>query len=316
MGVLVGASGCVRSYALGAAADALSASGKTFSSDDDPELIEAATPFALKTMESVLEQDPTHRGLLTSLASGFTQYGYAFVKEEADRQQEEDFDRASTLRLRARKLFMRARDYAVRGLEVEHPGFRAVLADDVSRAVADMTIEDVPLLYWLAASMALVVATGRDEPSIFADYTKVRPIAQRALDLDESWEMGVIHDLFISIESGFPDGRVDRAREHFARSIALAGGRRVGTYVSFAEGVSVKTQNLKEFQQMLDAALAIPVDDFLDGRLANVIMRRRAVWLKARVEDLFLDVSEREDARPSPTVDTVGRSDVDLEGAE
>lgn len=304
----------MRSYALGAAADALSASGKTFAADDDPELIEAATPFALKTMESVLEENPTHRGLLTALASGFAQFGFAFVKEEADRRQEDDFDRSAALRLRAQKLFVRAREYAIRGLEVDHPGFRAALSEDAARAVAAMTIDDVPRLYWLAASMGLVVATGKDDPLIFADYTKVRPIAQRVLELDEAWGQGVIHDLFISIESGFPDGSVERARAHFDRSIALSGGRRVGTYVSFAEGVSVKTQNLQEFNQMLDAALAITVDDFLDERLANVIMRRRALWLKARVEDLFLDLSEQE-GTPS-TMDAIGRSDVDPEGAE
>src|SRR5262245_45876999 len=78
------ASGCsVRNYALGQVGDALATSGTTFGSDDDPELIRAAAPFSLKLMESVLAGLPSHEGLLAAAASGFTQYAYAFVQQEA-----------------------------------------------------------------------------------------------------------------------------------------------------------------------------------------------------------------------------------------
>ena len=66
--------GCVRSLATGALADALSGTS-SLSSDDDPELVRDAAPFGLKTMESLLPEQPHHKGLLTALASGFTQYG-------------------------------------------------------------------------------------------------------------------------------------------------------------------------------------------------------------------------------------------------
>src|SRR4026207_168032 len=79
------ASGCsIRRYAMNQAADALAASGSTFASDNDPELIKAAAPFSLKLMETFLAENPRHSGLLTAAASGFTQYAYAFVQQEAD----------------------------------------------------------------------------------------------------------------------------------------------------------------------------------------------------------------------------------------
>src|SRR2546427_12543180 len=74
-----------RALASKAMADALSGTGSGFASDDDPELVREAVPFALKTMESLLPEQPEHVGLLTALASGFTQYGYAFVQQDADR---------------------------------------------------------------------------------------------------------------------------------------------------------------------------------------------------------------------------------------
>src|SRR5213594_50551 len=84
-------SGCsIRRYALNEAADALAARGSTIASDDDPELIKAAAPFSLKLMESFLAEDPRHSGLLAAAASGFTQYAYAFVREDADETEPRD----------------------------------------------------------------------------------------------------------------------------------------------------------------------------------------------------------------------------------
>ncbi len=117
-------SGCsLRRYALNKATDALAQSGASFASDDDPELIKAATPFSLKLMESLLAQNPRHSGLLAAAASGFTQYAYAFVQEDADEAEPGDLAAAEALRARARRLYLRAERYGLRGLEVKHPGF-------------------------------------------------------------------------------------------------------------------------------------------------------------------------------------------------
>ena len=51
--------GCsVRKMAVNKLGDALAESGTTFASDDDPELVKAAVPFALKLMESLLGREP------------------------------------------------------------------------------------------------------------------------------------------------------------------------------------------------------------------------------------------------------------------
>src|SRR5436190_14859686 len=95
--------------------DALAAGGTTFASDDDPELVKAAVPFSLKLMESLLEENPHHKGLLFATASGFTQYAYAFVQQEADESEDTDVKAASELKARARRLYLRARNYGLRG---------------------------------------------------------------------------------------------------------------------------------------------------------------------------------------------------------
>jgi predicted anti-sigma-YlaC factor YlaD len=59
--------------------------------------------------------------------------------------------------------------------------------------------------------------------------------------------------------------------------------------VSFAEVVSVGTQNKKEFQETLNAALKIDINRAPDQRLANVLAQRRAAWLLSRIDELFLE---------------------------
>ena len=129
------ASGCsVERLATNRIADTLAGSGTTYASDDDPELVEAALPFSLKLMESVLAETPEHRGLLSATSAAFTQYAYAFVQQEGDALALDDSDAAWVSWNRARKLYLRARDYGLRGLEVAHPGFRQALAADRAAA--------------------------------------------------------------------------------------------------------------------------------------------------------------------------------------
>ena len=122
--MLIAASGCsVKKFAINKLGDSLANSGTTYSADDDPELVGQALPFSLKLVESLLAESPAHRGLLFAAASGFTAYAYAYVQEDADEIGDRDPNAAAALRARARRLYLRARGYALRGLAVEHPDF-------------------------------------------------------------------------------------------------------------------------------------------------------------------------------------------------
>jgi predicted anti-sigma-YlaC factor YlaD len=117
-------SGCsIKKFAANRVGDALAGGGTTFASDEDAELVKAAAPFSLKLMESVLAETPKHKGLLAAASSGFTQYAYAFVQQEAEEMEEQDIQASLEMGQRARKLYLRARDYALRGLDTAHPGF-------------------------------------------------------------------------------------------------------------------------------------------------------------------------------------------------
>jgi predicted anti-sigma-YlaC factor YlaD len=287
--------GCsVRKVAVNALAGALAAGGDTYATDDDPELVAAAVPFGLKTIEALLVETPKHDGLLLAAASGFTQYAFAFVQSEADLLEEKDLARASALRARARKLYPRALRYGLRGLEVRHPGFEAGLRDDALRekTLAGTTKADVPLLYWTGAAWGAAISLSKENAELTADQGLAEALERRALSLDEAFGQGAIHDFFISFEGGRPPaagGSVERARKHLDRAVALSGGKRAAPYVSFAETVSVGAQNRAEFEELLKKALAVDPDAVPELRLANTVSLRRAAWLLARADELFLE---------------------------
>ena len=275
-------------------ADALAAGGDSYATDDDPELVAAAVPFGLKTMESLLAEAPDHDGLLLAAASGFTQYGYAFVQQEADVVEAKDLARATALRARARRLYARALRYGLRGLEARHPGFGKGLRDETLRekTLAAATKGDVPLLYWTGAAWGAAISLSKEDAELTADQGLAEALERRALALDETFGKGAVHDFFIAFEGGRPPaagGSVERARTHFERAVALSAGRRAAPFVSFAETVSVGTQNRAEFEELLNKALAIDPDAVPELRLANTVAQRRAAWLLARADELFLE---------------------------
>ncbi|MEE8138164.1 MAG: TRAP transporter TatT component family protein, partial [Thermoanaerobaculia bacterium] len=278
-GLLLASAGCsIRSLAINALAKSLAASGDVFASDEDPELVRDATPFALKTMETLLAEKPKHKGLLLSACRGFAQYAYAFVETEAEELEEVDYAAASREYGRALKLYLRARDYCLRSLELESPGIRGRLESFPEAAVVELDEELVPLLFWTGASWGGAISLGQDRPEIVVDLPAVRALIGRVFELDEAYDRGAVHGAMIVVEA-LPEamgGSPERARHHFQRAVELSGGLDAGPYVILAESVSVAAQDWREFESLLEQALAIDPDGEPGLRLANTIAQRRA----------------------------------------
>jgi len=286
--------GACKTVATRSLADALSSSGETYASDDDPELVRAAVPFGLKTMEGVLEQEPRHVDLLTSLASGFTSFAYAFVATDADLADLEGrVADARPLHARAKRLFLRARAYGLRGLEVRHPGLGEALrgVTGAQRALASAKKEDVPLLYWAASAWALAIAHGKDDMHLVAELPAPVEMLERALTLDEGWGAGALHEFFVSYDAtrtAAQGGGPERARAHLERALQLCMNQKLGPRVAFAEGVLVQTQNRAEFSRVLEDVLRADAEAYPKYRLVNILAQRRARALLAHADDLFL----------------------------
>ena len=288
-------SGCsLKTYAINMVGDALSSGDSVYETDDDLELVGAALPFGLKLTESLLSQSPNHPGLLLSACQGFVLYAYAYVSYPAELAAETDLDRARLQRNRARRLYMRAFGYCVRGLERSYPGFGQMLLTDARAAVARVTPKDVerdvPWLYWTAASLGLAVSMSQGNAAMIARLPDVHALMERALELDESWDDGALHEFAITL-AGASTGELDVAliKEHYDRAVELSGDTSASVHIAYAEAVSVPQQDGTEFRAMLDLALAVDPDATPENRLVNLLAHRRARWLALRVDELILE---------------------------
>src|SRR5258706_16336129 len=113
--------GCalVKRRAVGMVASTLASSGDVFTRDDDLELVGDAIPFGLKLYESLLDSAPTNKDLLIATCSNFTQYCVAFLETEAAvLGAAQHHDEVAHLNQRALKMYLRAKGYCMKAIDV------------------------------------------------------------------------------------------------------------------------------------------------------------------------------------------------------
>lgn len=281
--------GCsVKKIAVNSIANSLSeGSSSVFASDDDPELVKDALPFALKTMEGLLQSTPDNEKLLLATASGFVQYAHAFVVTPANEQEYDDYAKAKQEKARAKKLFLRTQGYGLRILELRHPGFTDHLVMHPADAVKVTQKQDVPALYWTGAAWGSALSVAKDDMALVGDLPIISALMKRALHLDESWGDGALHEFFIAF--GAADGYT--VEDHFNRAMELNKGRSVGPLVSFAE-YCINQQDKNRFEELLNKVLAFDANAYPDKRLANILSQRRAAFLLKNADQFFLSLDE------------------------
>ena len=288
-------SGCsVRKYAVNQIGEILSSGDSIYETEEDIHLVGEALPFSLKLVESLLQESPNHRDLLLAACRGFVLYSYAYVDYEAEVLADKDVDHARALRERAHRLYLRGLGYGMRALEGSYPGFAGLLVQSPREAVS--VIEErhkereLPLLYWTAASLGLAISVAKNDAAMLARLPEVEAILDRALELDESWNRGALHEFGVTLAASQP-GRMDtdRIERHYQRALELSEGRRASLYLVYAEAHSVPMQNRSEFRSLLEKALDIDPDAEPSYRLMNLLAQRRAEWLLSRIDELFLD---------------------------
>lgn len=285
--------GCsLEKLAVNSMADALSdGNAGVYAADDDPELVGEAMPFALKTMESLLEATPRHKKLLIATASGFVMYAHAYILRPAEAMEETNFDEARDQRVRAKRLFLRARGYGLRALELSFPSISDSLSGNRVSVVSKLGKKDVPALYWTGVAWGSAISVAKNDMELVGNFPAVAAMMERALQLDEAWGEGAIHEFFIIVSAGKPvseGGGTKRAEEHFRRAMELNGGRSVSPLVTFAESVCILKQDRTQFQELLTKVLEFDVNRYPENRLANILAQRKARMLMSNIDNLFI----------------------------
>lgn len=265
--------------ALDRMAAALSDASVVYETDNDPEFVRLAAPSTLKTVEMLLSQSPRHPRLLLTACSGFTQYSYGFLHVESLLRTASDPAASQDLRTRAGRMYQRARGYCVSGLALRHPRVSLeTLGRDPRGTLRDMTAEDVPWLYWTAASWGADISLAPSPVTRVAELAVVRALLTRAREVNDAWDGGAIYEAMIAFD-GLPPllgGSAAAARADFDKAVQLSHGKSVFAYVALA----LVTTKAGEKEKLLDQALAIDAASITSHRLTNLIAQRYARALR------------------------------------
>jgi hypothetical protein len=146
----------------------------------DLRVIREGMPAYLLLMDGMVEAWPTNERLLIGAAQGYASYASAFV-EDRDKKY-------------ASVLYAKARDYALRSL-VER-GFkkpREKLFDEFQEDLNDLGQNDVPYLFWSAASWGNWIGLNLNSMEAIAELPRVELMMRRVLELDEGFYYGGPH---------------------------------------------------------------------------------------------------------------------------
>lgn len=276
-------SACVpRQLLVNGAADALTAQGQAV--EEDIGLAREASAFYLKLSESLLRQSPGHLALAESVASGFTQYAYAFVASDAERMMNTDAKAAHQLNERARRLYLRAHRHAMAALTRSNPGLMASLAKPSATQHILLQPDQVGVAYWAAASWGAYIALSKDDPDAVADLPLAVQLAESVWRTSPTFGQGAAASLMGNFEAARPGGSMTKAAAYFDEAIAAGGGQNPGPLVAKAEAIAQATGDRTAFEALLQKALSVSATRY---DLTSQIMRQRAQWLLDTVDDLF-----------------------------
>lgn len=291
-------------------------SSELFTGDDDPELVKDALPFVLKMYEMLVSQKPDDPALLLATGSSFIMYSNVFIQTRAEMLSDDEYVEQAAMLKRAKKMYRRGTEYVLKAIELKHKGFQTPFEQgDMNSALSDMDAEDVPMLYWAASGIMGEFSTDPFDFALGPLIYKPVAMAYKALELDENFNNGAIHDLMILINGSLPEAMLfqagdepseakkfaqsyyaskgvksaaEKARYHFNRSVEISGGSSAGPYISLASTVSVSEQNYPEFEKLLKTAIEIDPEEYPRMRLAGIIYREKAQWLLKHRSDYFL----------------------------
>jgi hypothetical protein len=273
----------------GKAANTLALPASVINAHPDPETVRGALDYALLQNEALLASTPKHESLLLTLCSQYVQYATWFVQPDAEAVQFSDTQKSQATLARAYRLASRGKDLCWRGLEAEDKGISERLTGNADVAAHRLERDNVPLLYWSAASLMAQIMLGPEGRADVAPAWKiVRALAERALALDDTWNRAALHELMITVESqGAAGGTEAAARKHFTRAIEVQQGLSPGPYVALAMGVSRPKRDRAEFEKLLTQAASVDPDKNPTNRLPVMIGRQRAQVLLGQADRLL-----------------------------
>ena len=275
--VLLTACATSKTMTVAATASLLEDVAKASAKQSDLMLIRRGMPSYLMLIDGMVEALPDNQRLLISAAQLYASYASAFIQDE---------DKPY-----AKALFVKARNYALRALELngfKNPATRSF--DDFEIGLSDFMNKDVPYLFWAASCWGGWISLNQGSMEAMAELPRVELLMKRVLELDETFYYGGAHIFMGILNASRPraaGGDLDRAQHHFLKAIELSDGKFLMARIYYADYYAKKAFDRELFITILKKVLEIPVDITPELTLLNSVAHAKAKVMLDRVDEYF-----------------------------
>ncbi len=253
-------------------------------------------PTALKLYEVMLTQNPKHEGLAVMTGSLYVMYANAFVQREAEMLGIGEYDKQNSELMRAKMHYLRGRDYVLSALDMKYPGFTQDMFSGneelIASAAGKLSAEDVNAAYWAGAGWLAAFSLDPLDAVLLGNIQAPVALLERAAELDPDYSSGAVWDALCAFYAGAPaefGGSMEKAVAVHEQALRASGGRSISVYVTYAKSICVPIQDSAGFDAAIEKALSIDPDENPETRLASVIARETAQWLKDHRDDYFIE---------------------------
>jgi len=297
LSVLTGCS--INKLAVNMVADMLAGDESTvFTGDDDPELIGDALPFALKLYESLLEADPDNPRLLLATGKAFCLYSFAYIQTPAELLPYEEYEQQEHMLSRAKKLYLRAKNYIFHAIDIQIPGFFPLFdQEEPEKAFDYIKAKHLEYLYWGGTAWMGAVTADPFDMTLTIMLPRAVMLIEKIIEIDDSFDHGGAHELLVSYYGSVSElmgGSEEKARHHFRKAVEYSEGKKAGPYLALATSVCISKQYIGEFKDLMEKILLIDTSEISEYRLLNVLAQKKAAWYQEHLEDFFIIEEEIE----------------------
>lgn len=228
------------------------------------------TKEGLTAALKALEASPQDLETLTYLTRGYFLLGEYFTKDNEDKL----------------KVFDQAKKYGDEGMSL-NPEFKKLRGKDIKKAIAALTLKEIDVLYWAAASLGKwAKANGIMSSLKYKD--QILAMVGRVGELNPDYFYGAVDRYlggFYAIAPGIAGGDMGKSKKHFKAAMKKA-PENLGTKVFYAEVYLTKKDKDKEFEKVLKEVLAAPLgpEEIVPE---NKLEKEKAQELLKRKKELF-----------------------------
>lgn len=279
-------------FVVGQATGFFTKAEKVFEQESDLELAESAMASNLKILEAMLVGDPENEDLLLFTAKAFGGYTNGFVEDQAHRFEGQDPDLARYHRLRAKALYLRGRDFALRVVRARNEGkdpFEQKLPE-FKKWLKARDKEWVPPLFWTTLNWGGAINADRQDMGQFAKMGHVVAVMEWITKKDPKFFNGGAYLFLGTYYGGVPaiyGNQRDKAKKYFGKLEKLTKGRHLMGKVFQAQYSAVQHGDRELFHKLCTEVVQADLNIWPEQKLINALAKRRAARLLKREDRYF-----------------------------